>query len=163
MKKKLSFGKIAYSSKRKINLVELSIELKSSDNQFKIDYQTLELVSSDSLCLSICGYVWNSKKDDTETCGQCLDKIAKYLKDPNFKKIYNIWKEYHLNDMQAGTKKQTDAISLWLNEGNKYNYDLVCEYLKSINLYIDNGYKYGTNWLYKSIPIDTINYIQSLN
>jgi hypothetical protein len=163
MTKKIPFGKIAYTSKRKINLVELSIELKSVDNKFKIDYETLQLIPSDSFCLSICGSIWDSEKKDWESGGQNLDEIAKYLKDPNFKTIYKIWKEYHLNDMQAGTKKQTAAVNLWINEGNKYEYDLVCEYLKSINLYIDRGYKYGSNWLYKSIPVEIVNYIKNIN
>lgn len=63
-------------------------------------------------------------------------------------KLLNLWNNYHLNGMSAGTEKQNQA----LKEANISGYEKACEYLKSINLYDDNGYKYGSSWLYRTLP-----------
>lgn len=94
--------------------------------------------------------------------GQCLDTIAEYNSDPLFKVLYRLWKKYHLNDMHAGTEAQEEAINKWINQGNVYNYKNACEYLKSINLYNDNGYKYGSSWLYRPIPEKDLRIIKTI-
>jgi hypothetical protein len=99
--------------------------------------------------------------------GQCLDTIAEYIKgNETFDKIYHFWKLYHLNDMHAGTIEQEAAIKLWEEQGNKYDYTKVCEYLKSINIYEVNyegkPYKYGHSWLYRAIPENDLQEIRAL-
>lgn len=94
--------------------------------------------------------------------GQCLDTIAKYNTTPLFKTLYRLWNQYHLNDLHAGTEAQEKALEQWKKEGNKYEYGKACEYLKSIELYEDNGYKYGTGWLYMPIPEEDLQLIKSI-
>lgn len=94
--------------------------------------------------------------------GQCLDHIhekAEQFIMPDEKKvlynrIYEIWREYHLNDLQAGTKKQTDAIPEEMFELDYYT--AKCEYLQDIGLFEDRGYKYGHGWLCKEIPAEIV-------
>jgi len=67
--------------------------------------------------------------------------------------LLKIWEEYHLNDLTAGTKKQMEALKEKDPELLKTsNYDKAVEYLKSIGLYEDRGYRYGEGWLIKPIP-----------
>lgn len=101
--------------------------------------------------LSICGKIRGHS-----------DEIAKYNENPLFKEIHRLWKAYHLNDMHAGTEAQEKAIEKWKKQGNKYNYTEVCDYLKSIGLYDDNGYRYGTSWLYRPIPENDLNIIKAI-
>ena len=105
--------------------------------------------------LSICGSMRGCS-------GQCLDTIAKYNSDPLFRTLYRLWKRYHLNDMHVGTETQEKAIERWQKEGHRYDYGEVCEYLKSIGLYEDNGYRYGSGWLYRPIPEEDLEIIKSI-
>lgn len=94
--------------------------------------------------------------------GQCLDYIhdnaEKYMMPDEMKALYNriycIWSEYHLNDLQAGTKKQTTSLPKELCNVN--NYSQACEYLKSIGLYEDREYTYGHGWLCQEIPSEIV-------
>ena len=91
-----------------------------------------------------------------------MDTINEFLsKDKLFSKIYKFWKKYHLNDLHAGTPKQEKALKKVELLGGNY-YDEACEYLKSINLYEDNGYKYGSSWLKEEIPTKDLNEIKKL-
>jgi len=155
---KLFLGKIAYSGKSKTNAVYVTLELREKEDV--ICYETGNKING--IELAICGEIWNSKKTDCYSCGQNLDDISEYIKTKECKRIREIWKEYHLNDMNAGTKKQTDAVNEWISRGNKYEYSAVCEYLKSINLYEDGFYSYGTKWLFRTIPANIIEEIKEL-
>jgi hypothetical protein len=123
--------------------------------------------------------------------GQCLDTIMNDYRFKNpankivFDEIYNLWKKYHLNDMNAGTPKQTAAIKegfdAWRKElGYDADFTNKCRYLQSINLYLDYeytvngvlqseaktpepvGYRYGSGWIYFSISEDDLNHITTL-
>ena len=162
MKKKFNLGKIDFhNTGRKINAVEIEIGLKESSG---IDYETLKELQK-TLVFSASASVWNNKHTDIVVGGQCLDTLAEYpeiAQNPIFRKIYPIWQRYHLNNFNAGTKKQTEEVEKYLKDGKKYDYTGVCEYLKSINLYEDNGYKYGHGWLIEQIPAETTKEIESL-
>ncbi len=157
-KKEISLGKIAYNGKSKNCPVTVSLELRAVENA--IHWETGDKVNG--IELSICGNIWNHIKTDCYSCGQNLDTIAQYIKTPKFKRIRQIWEQYHLNDMNAGTKKQAEAIEKWKAEGNKYEYSQVCEYLKSIGLYEDGFYKYGHAWLFRPIPDEVIAEVKQL-
>ena len=94
--------------------------------------------------------------------GQCLDHIHKngeqYIvpdeKKVLFNRIYEVWCEYHLNDLQAGTKKQTEAIPIELRNTNSYMD--ACRYLADLRIFEDRGYKYGHGWLCKEIPAEIV-------
>jgi len=160
MKKIIQLGKIAYTGKAKTNLCDIEIEIKTKEG-IKIDWDTLETVKSDLETFTVSGHIWNSKNSDCESCGQIINELAEYFPE-ELKEIQRLWKKYHLNDLQAGTKKQTEAIELWESQGNKYEYTKACKYLESINLFDDRGYKYGHGWLYMPIEpedLDSINRI----
>ena len=101
---------------------------------------------------------------DIECGGQCLDEIKEILKDSNktFNLIHKMWKKYHLNDMHAGTPKQEkfledNNVNNWAND-----YTGVCGFLKDHNLYIDDGYAFGSGWLYEEIPPKDLSLIKKL-
>lgn len=136
-----NFGKVAYwPTSRKSNAVEVRISLRKLDNgQFEF---------------SACGDIWNCRHTDILSGGQNLDTIHDYIKNNAvFNEIYDIWCNFHLNGLNSGTRKQTDAL---IKESDRRNaehkakgeklenpltyasrYDDACEYLKSIGLYID--------------------------
>ena len=88
MKKVISFGKIDYNGSGYKNCkVTVSVELKDE---------------AKGKVLSICGDIWNPRETYVYSSGQNLDTISEYIKTSKFKKIYEIWKQYHLNDMHAG-------------------------------------------------------------
>lgn len=152
MRKKIDFGKIDYMGNgRKINPVEVEIELEETDKGYRF---------------SASGAVYNQTKTDWITGGQCLDSIAKHLRTLEFMEIYRLWKLYHLNDMHAGTREQQAAVDAWKAEGNRYDYTAACEYLKSIGLYEveheGKPYKYGHAWLYWEIPAEDLEKIKAL-
>ena len=93
--------------------------------------------------------VKNGKLSMSGSCngsaGQCRDSIKP--KNDEQKQLIDIWKQWHLNDMNAGTVKQTEALKDF-----KGDYTAQCEYLKSVGLYDDDGYKYGTAWLKRGLP-----------
>ena len=145
MRKKFTFGKIDYyGTGRRINAVEVEVAL------------------SDKGVFTASGTIWNSKHTDCVCGGQCLDTIAEYIKNPTFKKIHRLWKQYHLNDMHAGTVAQEEALVNANLMGRDYDYRKCCDYLESIGLLEDNGYRYGTAWLKRDIPVEDITEIQNL-
>ena len=84
-KRTFQFPKIAYSSRRRVNLPEVEIELRLLDDNI---YE-----------LSICGNVWNSTHSDIYMGGQCLDEMMKFdelKRNETFLKLYKLWKLYHL-------------------------------------------------------------------
>ena len=145
MKRTFNFGKIDYYGRgRKINLVEVKVEL------------------SDEKVFTASTNIWNSKHTDCVCGGQCLDEVAKYVKSDRFKKIYRLWELYHLNDMHPGTEKQEAALKAaglnsWAND-----YSKCCDYLESIGLLVDGGYKFGTGWLKRDIPAEDVAEIEKL-
>lgn len=162
MKKEISFGKVGYSSNKKVNEITIEIELKN--RQTCIDYETL-LPLENVPVLTVCGNVWNSKKTDCEMAGQCLDELKDLLQTNKlFSKIHSLWTKYHLNDMHAGTKRQEEEIEKWRKENNLtgWQFNRECEYLKSINLHEDRGFEYGNGRLYASIPENDLKEIESI-
>lgn len=146
MKKVFKFGKIDfYGTGRRINQVEVEIELRESN------------------VFSASGDVWNMHHTDIVCGGQCLDEIKNFIKgNATFDSIYRLWKLYHLNDLHAGTKKQEEALKQKFGGVNANIYTEQCEYLKSINLYDDNGYKFGTGWIKEEIPANDLQEIKRL-
>lgn len=187
--RKINFGKIdAEGRGRKINSVDLEIELRNAD--------------TDKPEFSVCGDVWNSRHTDIVQGGQCIDSIDKFFKhDRLYKLIENLWKKYHLNSMHAGTVEQENCLkdfaseketiknelrnNAWNKAKIEYNYSenyfkewqswhssewdsytVDCELLKRHGLYeveVDGKpYKYGHAWLYREIPENDMNKIRAI-
>lgn len=83
-----------------------------------------------------------------------------YISITDLRLIVDIWKTYHLNDMKAGTDLQQFIID-WFYVG-RYDFNQVVELLESHCVYNDNGYRYGSKWLYSYIPEQVITYLQNL-
>ena len=153
MNKTISFGKVDYLNiGRRTCEVTVEIELKEKEQGQKV--------------LSISGNIWNNIKTDIYNGGQNLETIRAFrghLERPKlFNKIFRLWKLYHLNDMHSGTQKQERELKKaklnnWANDYNK-----CCNYLESIGLLIDNGYKFGTSWLYEVIPEQDLKEIKNI-
>lgn len=159
-RKTISFGKIAYTSKGKTNLVEVEIEVKPI-GRAGINWETLEEMPEDSPTVSLCGNIWNAVHSDCVSCGQNLDEIVDNIRTKKMKRIHEIWKRYHLNDMKTGTKKQTEALDELKKTGWKYDYTEACICLTSIGLLEDRGYRYGHGWLYMPVPDEVIEELKS--
>ena len=170
MKKVINFGRIDFNhTGRKINACDITLELRERENN--------------KLTLSISGNVWNLRHTDIICGGQCLDEMLPFFKNNKlFVTIYKLWKNYHINDMHAGTPEQENFIKEHeqeitqtlkeINATKKYDfqhishYEATCEVLKKYNLYevIHNGtpYKYGHGWLYEPIPEEDLTTIKNI-
>ena len=114
---------------------------------------------------SATGEVWNHLKTDIVMCGQCVAEIAKHFsRDPIAQTIKRLHAAHHLNDMNAGTPAQNEA----LRECTSRDYAERCDFLAARGLNPDpNGpdgkpYRYGSAWLYAPIPADDLATINDL-
>ena len=147
MERTINFGKIAYDGNRKINQVEVRIELKEC---------------KDGPVFSACAYVWNSRHTDCVAGGQCIDTLYKYFRgNIDYMNIYELWARNHLNNMHAGTVLQEKALDKAGREGyDVSDYCKQCQYLQKEGLYEDHGYEYGTSWLYRPISSEDLELIR---
>lgn len=145
MKTKINLGKIDYNrTGRKINAVDLEVNLKETEQ---------------GIVFTMSGSVWNSKKTGIIAGGQMCDEIGKHFKhDKRVQRLVQIWQKYHLNDMNAGTINQEIA----LEDCKSYDYYARCKHLENNGLLYDNGYKYGTAWLFRQIPDEVIEEVKQI-
>ena len=165
-KGRLILGKCDYNGKgRRINKGEIEWELKEGEH---------------GPTFSAMAGIWNGNGTDYQTCGQCVDEVVGLFPgNVKARRIMEVWKEWHLNDMNAGTPEQEAALKEYRekhpDERSYYTKD--CEYLKSVGLYEvpitsdmravggfpkdTTTYCYGTRWLYREIPADVIAEIKS--
>lgn len=117
--------------------VKLEISVRTLDSARR-DWETLEEVENPRE-LSIIGQVGN----------RCYGQVCDDFKPTEAQKVLvDFWKKHCLNGMCAGTKAQTEAL-----EGCKStDYGKQCEYLDFHGLLVDNGYEYGTGWLWRPFP-----------
>lgn len=151
MKRKIYLG-----GKRKKGSSYIDIELKDTDKGWCFsasgmhDYQ-------------YCRYL---KDWDYQGGGQCLDTIAKdYPKNKEVQLITKLWQKYHLNDMNAGSPRQSE----YLNSLGEYkDYDWACKELEKVDLLYDkefspnNPYRYGSAWLFREIPESDLELIKQI-
>jgi len=151
MSKTFNFGKIDfYGIGRKVNLVTVEVNLR-----YREDGKPIFTASAS---------VWNIHQTDCVQCGQCLDTIYPFFTDNKlFCTIYKMWLLYHLNNTNCGTVKQDMAIKKHFSYTNQqYEYTKAKEFLKSIDLYNDNGHKYGMGWNYRAIGKKDLKTIEEL-
>lgn len=166
MKRTIDIQKVdGYGNGRKNCMVDVELELDNGN-------------------FSAVADLWNLNRSDILMGGQCFnDLLNDYpeLKNNNvFMEVYDLWKKYHLNNMHAGTPEQEKALEEWKAQGNIYDYEKACDYLKSIGLYevpistIDKDvnpqfidceketYKYSSGWLKERIPEEDVQRIECL-
>lgn len=179
MKKTFNFGKIDLMHRgRKDCAVDVTVELRECGGEPVIDRNgdpTGEHCNT-YIEFAASGRIWNHLHTDIYSGGQNLDEIAKYIKAPVFHEVYDFWKKYHLNGMNAGTPEQEAAVAEWEAAGNRYDYDAACEMLKQRGLYevpLRNDligtrkadgqpYRYGHGWVIAPIPADDLAKIKAL-
>lgn len=144
--------------------VHLDISLKQKDETVMgVDGQLYK----NPLVLSISGDVGN-------TAGQIHDQLKKQLSAGNlkldddidkddFRKFLDIWDKWHLNDMNAGTIKQMELVNDHIDDDKYKNekdwYDKAVAILEDNNLLEDDGYRFGSKWLYNPLPKDVIVFV----
>lgn len=160
MKKELTF-----TLNEKMGIVKITIETREKERDC-INFKNLRKVKKLTE-LSICGdYRATPKRPGC--FGQIYDTIKElyqfFNKDDlkRVKTIVKIWEKWHLNDLHAGTEKQENALqaaglTAWASQ-----YEKCCDYLKSINLYEDRGYKFGCGWLSEILPKRIITTLERL-
>lgn len=150
--KVISFGKFAIYSNRRVNEVELEIELRTDEKGRPV--------------FAAEGGIWNASRTDYYICGQCIDDILVLCpvlrKNKLYMKIFELWRRNHLNDMKAGTPKQTAIVQEWLDKGHRFDFDEVCKMLRKRRCYTDHGYRYGSSWLYHEISAEDLAEIEKL-
>jgi len=112
--------------------------------------------------LSICGVEGPFSNGNAK--GGCGQIYGKEYSEPliDLKKFFDVWERWHLNDMQAGSYTQEMVLRNAREKGWKYDYKEACEKLKELDLYIDDGYSYGSAWMSEAVPDDVIEYLKSL-
>jgi len=133
--------------------------------------------------LSISGVVSPLKSGNCKgSCGQIYDEIIDNLDNFTYAKSWNkakafqfveYWKEFHLNDMQAGcehqraekwediliddTKPRTqDNMAMWTSYKDNKKQGLLSKPCKIC------GYKYGSKWLKKEVPTNVLIWLNNL-
>lgn len=101
--------------------------------------------------LSISGSVYEPNRYDRWEMvggGQCYDQlIADFPRHKQAMRLVQIWKRWHLNDMNAGCEHQQKMG--WTS--NKVGEPCpTC------------GYKYGTAWLFEQVPAEIIDELEAM-
>jgi len=99
--------------------------------------------------------------------GQVFEFLTKDTPAPDYTRkdcfrLQQAWRRWHLNHMRPGTPKQEEAVRKWRQTAEDIGYKATCEMLKSIDLLVDNGYRYGTAWLKEKVPVDVLEWLFSL-
>ena len=171
VKKTVQLGKIAYCGKRRVNAVDVEIELRECGGEPTFTMEKGERIYTGETTptyieLSICGNIWNGQHTDIVCGGQCIDEIAKYINTPKMQAIQAMWKKWHLNGMNAGTPEQERYVQMYKAEnGGRYDYTECCEYLRNHKMYVVNftgktvgrmynnePYLYGHGWVVNDLP-----------
>ncbi len=122
----------------------------------KLSITGVEGPKSNGNCAGSCGQIEMHMDNDY------LSSLSGGLPLADLQRFVAVWREWHLNDMQAGTPKQTAVVKDWQATGAKYDYTDACQHLKSIGLLSDNGYTYGSAWLRVEVPENVLQWLASL-
>ena len=120
-------------------------------------------------CFTASGGYWNRWRTDYTSCGQVLDMILiDFPRSIIVQRVHKVWKEWHLNNLTAGSPAQEEEVAKWKAEGNPYTYANAAEHLKKVGLNPDHSflhkgevYSYGHAWIKRTLPKSIIREIQS--
>lgn len=113
---------------------------------------------SKGIVLSISGVLKNSSGQNyKDIYNEYIIGNPKLTKKAELSRLLEIWERHHLNDMRAGTPKQMKAL-----RGKNLDYLNAVSYLEELDLAIDDGYSYGSAWLFEEIPNEIINEIKHI-
>ena len=124
--------------------------------------------------LSMCGNVWNAIRTDIYSGGQNGEEIASLVKTAKVRRMCEVWRQYHLNGMNAGTPAQTEFVKAHRDDFSRLDfYTDACKALDAVGLLYDasvdrdngpdqpRGYRYGSEWLYTELPDSIIAEVQT--
>lgn len=103
--------------------------------------------------------------ETTRSGGQIADTLRKLNaaqddSSDDVEALCDLWDRWHLNDLKAGTDRQTAALASYRAEieaaGKSFDYADACGVLAMLGLHPDRGYRYGSAWLYEPIPDDVL-------
>jgi len=143
------------------NARHINFEIELEKQGTAREWETLEEV--EAVRLSVRGSIRKGSG-----CCQMQDHIRGYRARvrkadlPLFDFILYIWDKYHLNDLKAGTKQQEAILSATNHKGGASSYKEDCDFLASLDLLTDRGYKYGSSWLYMPIEAEDLAKIEEL-
>ena len=168
--KTLHLGKCDYHhTGKKTNSGSLTLRIETKETNSR-DWDTLIRPEGMIHTVSICGEIRDGR--DGGEFGQIIDTISAMYPTDAVKRIVEFWREWHLNDMCAGTKAQTEFLDAYIaNRKNvaEFNrelradyYGTCCRILSVEDLLIHCGYKYGTEWLIKIVSQDVIDELKLL-
>lgn len=109
---------------------------------------------------AVCGFAIEKNRRQASSAGQMCDDFLKITKPAegwqlsDIAELVELWREWHLNEMQAWSDEQRVAAVL-----AKFDYD------KLRYLVDSTGYKYGSKWLARQLPpghVDRIKHFMSL-
>ena len=182
IKKTFNLGKIdLYGAGRKNYPVRIELELRRCGGEptFTRDPDGSRIYTGEKTPeyteLTISGSI------GARIAGQCLDEIAERandLREPEretFRRLYKLWKHWHLNGLHAGTPEQEEAVAEWKAAGNRYDYTAACDMLEERGLYevpftgktvgriyVNELYRYGHGWVVRDLPESVINEVMAL-
>jgi len=154
--------------------VTLKLELREKGQpQQGVDLKTHE----NPIELSMSGSIWNLSRSDCTQCGQMQDTIRDELNSGNLrlksnisqddmKKLLDIWDRWHLNGLKAGTTKQNELIEMHRDDPKYAEQDVFLDrpraILKDFDADPDNGYSYGSAWLFEPLSDDVIDFVKEM-
>lgn len=105
-------------------------------------------------CIGACGQINMHDWDITDYAnGWTADLVTQFRA---------VWKEWHLNDMRAGSPAQEEFLKANPITDHLNRYSAACKALADAGLNPDNGYKYGSKWLRVEVPQHVIAFLKSL-
>jgi len=172
-----------FTGRRSKHKVTLDIELKRKGDtkQKGVDGKSYE----NELVLSISDSIWQRDESDSLSGGQGQDtlrealddgklEIGNGISDSQFEKLLDIWDRWHLNDLNAGTTIQKEIIEEHEDEKKYDKFDKFLDrpvaILEDFDAQPDtetegfgeDGYSYGSQWLFEPLPDDVIEFIEEI-
>lgn len=133
--------------------IEMEISIRTDPSPQKRDWSTLEPVET-IICFSMYGGI--GAKCGGQIYDSVMENIGVNVNRTIVRRIIDVWKKNHLNDIRAGTKQQMYALQYMPVTNQTDDYKSKVEFLKQIGIYEDRGYTYGDEWLYEEPDYDNI-------
>jgi hypothetical protein len=128
-----------------------TIKLKNDNCQADIEIQYKDgrlSISADGRWLDKTGGLFGGQSYDT-----IFDEFPKYAR------LVELWKRWHLNDMNAGDELQETYLRA---HGRGKDYEETCAILEKAGLLIHDGYKYGSEWKAEKVPTDVLDELRGM-
>lgn len=145
-----------------------------SDDSWRADYSVYVKIDFKDGNLSLTGVEGPTARGNARgSCGQIrgddlLNRIrpADGWDKDTIKRLFDIWEDYHLNNIQAGTPTQTAYLKANPVGACRDHYQACCNALGAAGLLFEsyNGkiHTYGHAWLKIDVPADVLDFLKSL-